>query len=489
MKYFINLLIVTLLFNSYLLGEKFGDKTEFINKPLSTSTKKFDGKKYALVIGNSDYKKDELKNPINDAVAFSQKLKELSFNVDLSINVDIKEMRDNIRKFAKKLNKEDVVIFFYAGHAVQYEGGNYLLPIGAISQVKQPKELLTKTISLKAVLKTLNKKSKLKIIILDSCRTSPFKQFADEIKSGLARSVALKLDSNTNDDKIEDTFNKFLEGTLIAYSTSPGHISHDGSGKHSPYTKYLLKNITQQNFTIEKILKKTRANVEEETTGFQTPWYESSINGEFYPAGTNSIEFIDLLKTFILNENASYSIGGWNDGASKYSPIEWEHDGVQMENFTSYRLGKVYIKNQGVFSHFRLNIKDEPVKWSVKMIGSNAGYSEVHLFNDTPQSIYSSPQFDEGLRVDGMLRLDKRYIKKKKVLCHSPIPTDLFLIEAIEIKLPNKRLSVLLTQKYCAGSKSLCQYQYKLFPSTNLNNDFTKDSFVKECIEFKKLLD
>ena len=334
--------------------------------------------KYALVIGNSSYKKDTLKNPVNDAVAIAKKLNLLDFDVDLNINVDLNNMSKLISNFSKKVTKKDILIFFYAGHAVQYNGGNYLLPIG-ITSLKKSKELLTKAISLGFILESLSKKSKLKIVILDACRTSPFAQFHD-IKGGLSRHVSLNIDNNL--DSIDETFNKFLEGTLIAYSTSPDKTANDGDGKHSPYTKYLLQNLTKSNFTIEDILKNTRADVIEETSGFQTPWYESSMNGKFYPAGTDYIEFIDLLKIYAPDKNTDYNAGDWKSGASEFSPIKWKHQGLKWGKKGATRTGTVAIKNNGEFSHTILNEKDSPVKWNIKLSGSRAGFNVVSISNN-----------------------------------------------------------------------------------------------------------
>jgi len=431
--------------------------------------------KYALVIGNSSYKKDALKNPVNDAVAIAKKLKLLDFDVDLNVNADFNDMSKLITKFSEKVTKKDILIFFYAGHAVQYNGGNYLLPIG-IMPLKKSKELLTKAISLRFILESFSKKSKLKIVILDACRTSPFAQFHEDIKGGLSRNISINIDNDL--DLIDETFNKFLEGTLIAYSTSPDKIANDGDGEHSPYTKYLLQNITKSNFTIEDILKNTRADVTEETSGFQTPWYESSINGKFYPAGTDYIEFIDLLKIYAPNKNTDYNAGDWKSGASEFSPIKWKHKGLKWGKKGATRTGTVAIKNSGEFSHTILNQKDSPVKWDIKLSGSKAGFDVVSISNNV--STYPDN------KNNGKLKIPKKYIVNSKVLClDDEFVSSETLIKIEKIKLDKKRPIWLLSHQYCGGASTMCSYQYKLYLDKKPN--FYKEPIVKECVGDKQI--
>ena len=431
--------------------------------------------KYALVIGNSSYKKNELKNPVNDAVAIAKKLKLLGFDVDLNVNSDFNDMRNIITNFSKKITKKDIIIFFYAGHAVQYNGGNYLLPIG-IMPLKKSRELLTKAVSLRFILESFNRKSRLKIVILDACRTSPFRQFHEEIKGGLSRNISLKRDDDL--DLIDETFNKFLEGTLIAYSTSPDKTANDGNGEHSPYTKYLLKNITKSNFTIEDILKNTRADVTEETAGFQTPWYESSINGKFYPAGTDSIEFIDLLKIYTPNKSTDYNAGDWRSGSSEFSPIKWKYKGLKWGKKGARREGKVAIKNSGEFSHLLLNKKDSPVKWDIKLTGSKAGFDVVSIFNNA-----STPPYSKN---NGELKIPKKYILNSKILClDDEFASSETVIKIEKIKLDKKRPIWILSHKYCGGATTICSYQYKLYLDKKPN--FYKEPIVKECVGNKQI--
>ncbi len=221
------------------------------------------GSKTALVIGNSSYDSIPLANPVNDAVDIAKKLKSLGFEVIHKDNLTRKQMRTVIREFSEKLKtKGGTGIFFYAGHGMQVSGKNYLIPIGA--DIQSEFEVPDESIEADLLLRALDDaKNPLNIVVLDACRDNPFsRSFRSSVK-GLAR-----MEGGT--------------GTLIAYSTSPGHLAMDGQGRNSPYTKHLLKYMTQTGLSIEQVFKRVRVGVEEDSDGKQTPWETSSLRGDFY---------------------------------------------------------------------------------------------------------------------------------------------------------------------------------------------------------------
>ena len=179
--------------------------------------------KIALVIGNADYKVSALKNALNDAQDIAQALEELDFNVSLIKNANRREMKDAIYDFSEKLNKDTVGLFYYAGHAVQYAGENYLIPINALPEIKKIRHLEDEAVRAGIVSKEMElSQSKLNFIFLDACRNNPLPSDSRGIVRGLARS-------------------QDAEGSLIAFSTSPGSTAEDGNGRNSPYTSNLLK--------------------------------------------------------------------------------------------------------------------------------------------------------------------------------------------------------------------------------------------------------
>jgi len=220
------------------------------------------GKRLALVIGNSDYKSiPKLSNSVNDANEIAKALQVTGFTVSKYENIDLRGMQDAIRTFGNKLGKNDVGLFYFAGHGVQVKGKNYLIPVG--ENIKKSFEVPSSAIDADLVLATMeDAKNNLNIVILDACR-SPFPGEGRSIGRGLATLDAAK-------------------GTLIAFSTAPGREAMDGDGLNSPYTKNLARVLQQSGLSIEQVFKQVRIAVVEETRGVQVPWENSSIMGDFY---------------------------------------------------------------------------------------------------------------------------------------------------------------------------------------------------------------
>jgi hypothetical protein len=220
------------------------------------------GKRLALVIGNGDYKSvPKLSNAINDANEITKALQVTGFTVSKYENIDLRGMQDAIREFGNKLGKNDVGLFYFAGHGVQVKGKNYLIPVG--ENIKKSFEVPSSAIDADLVLATMeDAKNNLNIVVLDACR-SPFPGEGRSVGRGLATLDAAK-------------------GTLIAYSTAPGKEALDGDGKNSPYTKNLARVLQQNGLSIEQVFKQVRIAVVDETKGAQVPWENSSIMGDFY---------------------------------------------------------------------------------------------------------------------------------------------------------------------------------------------------------------
>jgi uncharacterized caspase-like protein len=216
----------------------------------------------ALVIGNGNYKSQALSNPIYDAQDMSDTLNKLGFSVTQVINADQATMNKALQKFGRELY-DRVGLLFYSGHGVQYEGKNYMIPIGAMLAIDKPSDLKTDAVNVNGVLSMMEQaKNRLNIVFLDACRNNPFEGFTKgDRKAGLAPVSS-------------------IEGMLIAYATSPNKAALTGKGRNSPYTKHLLHFI-KNNLPIELMLKKVRVAVKNETNGKQTPWYAASFEGEF----------------------------------------------------------------------------------------------------------------------------------------------------------------------------------------------------------------
>ncbi len=213
----------------------------------------------ALVIGNSSYKGIPLKNPVNDANDIAATLQELGFDVIKKTNLNKRELEETAEDFENRITSNDVALFYYSGHGLQVDGINYLIPLNA--NIDEENDVRYEAVELNRIIGKLEK-AKLNIIILDACRDNPFKGFRSSSR-GLAQ---------ISTDKI---------GTFIAYSTGPGNVAIDGSGRNSPYTKNLIAKM-KTDMKIEEVFKEVRKSVIKETNGKQVPWEASCLADDFY---------------------------------------------------------------------------------------------------------------------------------------------------------------------------------------------------------------
>ncbi len=235
--------------------------------PLAEAYK--DEKRYALVIGNLYYDKDigSLKNPVNDATDIATELRRSDFEVQLLTNATYIQIREAMRKFHEKLTNgpkdQTVGLFYYAGHGVQYQDENYLVPVDA--DVKYEDDIVRMCFPVqRMVLANMERSnSRMNIVILDACRNNPFPATTRSVTSGLAEM-------------------KRARGSFIAYATAPGSVASDGSGRNGLYTQELLKSLRRSGLTIEQVFKEVRMNVLRLSGDRQYTWDSSNIIGEFY---------------------------------------------------------------------------------------------------------------------------------------------------------------------------------------------------------------
>jgi caspase domain-containing protein len=417
--------------------------------------------KFALVIGNGAYKNGPLSNPTNDAKDVAASLRAIGFDVTLALDLELKVMRVTIAKFAGKLTDNSAALLFYAGHGVQFAGTNYLLPIGSLSKIKEPRDLEAHSVSLSDLISQITaRKNAVSIFILDACRDSPFTS-VPEIISGLARTVPRGLARSDDERRIKASR---LAGVLIAYSTAPNMVALDGVGRNSPYTKHLKDALRRPNTTLESMLKLTGSGVTIETAGGQTPWYESSINGDFYPAGRGRIDFEELLRLFIpvpdrdppiLNAYYSYD---WIIGSTEFSPIQWAYEGVRFadnnnvvrdfkgEEWGSFvREGTIVITVDGAPTHHVLLRQKVPGQWHIAMTGFRSGFHGVSFTNDALTFDFTGFEGSPLLKEDPTCRTGE-----------SKSGTKVF-----SVSIPG-RIPAWLAEEWSCGTGG-CNYQYRLF--------------------------
>jgi formylglycine-generating enzyme required for sulfatase activity len=229
----------------------------------ATSAEAQSERRVALVIGNAAYREAPLENPVNDARAMAAKLAKLGYEVDRRENLGLREMTRAVTMFGDTLRRGGGhALFYFAGHGMQVEGRNYLIPVDA--EIVTENAVISEAVDVDMITRQLDKSGKgVSILVLDACRNNPYER---RFRGG-GRGLAL-IDAPS--------------GTLIAYATAPGRVAADGVGANGVYTGELLKVMDEPGLKVEEVFKRVRARVTEQTGGAQTPWETSSITGDFY---------------------------------------------------------------------------------------------------------------------------------------------------------------------------------------------------------------
>ena len=220
----------------------------------------------ALIIGNSDYANPNLKltNPVNDAAAMQRALQAAGFLTIVRLNARRLDFYRAVDEFTAKIGRDQhaVGLFYYAGHGVQAEGANYLIPVDADIQAES--DLEANAFDAGRVLRAMKAAhNEMNIVILDACRDNPLPKTRG-IERGLARMDA-------------------PSGTFIAYAAAPGQTAQDGaSGTNGVFTGELVQAMAEPGVPLEQMFKRVIAGVKADTHGGQQPWSEASIQGDFY---------------------------------------------------------------------------------------------------------------------------------------------------------------------------------------------------------------
>jgi uncharacterized caspase-like protein len=209
-----------------------------------------------------------LPNPANDAAATKAALEQAGFEVVHVADANLAAMRATLDSFARKVEQAGAgssAVVFYAGHAVQMAGVNYLLPIDI--KPEKSTDMPALAVSLGDILKRLDLTgATTKIVILDACRDNPF------ATAGRARGLAMALiDGAGRDDEAGLARIESKGGTLVAFSTSPGSTAADGAGEHSPFAAAFLKLVREPGLPVEQLFRRVRLAVHDATGGEQTP--------------------------------------------------------------------------------------------------------------------------------------------------------------------------------------------------------------------------
>ena len=227
----------------------------------------FAERRAALVIGNSVYQSaGKLENPANDAAAIVESLKRLGFtSVIHKPDLDHRNFRRALFEFSRLADGADMALIYYAGHGIEVDKRNYLIPVDA--QLREPRDVDLEAVPLDIVIATLDGARKLRLVVLDACRDNPFR--ARMTQRGGTRSVGrglARIDAPSN--------------TLVAYAAKEGTTADDGTGEHSPFTEALLQHLETPGLEINFLFRRVRDSVISATGGRQEPFVYGSLSSE-----------------------------------------------------------------------------------------------------------------------------------------------------------------------------------------------------------------
>jgi tetratricopeptide (TPR) repeat protein len=229
-----------------------------------------DEKRFALVIGNAEYPKDVgmLRNPVNDATDFAKELQNSNFEVQLLTNATYGQIRASMLRFKERIDASErdktVALFYYAGHGLQGEDENYIVPIDAKIEYEDDIVRYCFPVQRMVLANMERSNARMNIVILDACRNNPFPSVTRSLGgAGLGEM-------------------RRARGTFIAYATAPGSVASDGTGRNGLYTQELVKAMRKPGLTIEQVFKEVRVNVLRQSGDKQNTWDSSNIIGEFY---------------------------------------------------------------------------------------------------------------------------------------------------------------------------------------------------------------
>ncbi|TPQ37387.1 peptidase C14, caspase catalytic subunit p20 [Bradyrhizobium guangdongense] len=237
------------------------------------------GKRMALIIGNGAYSHVKaLPNPPNDARAVAKSLRNIGFTVSEGIDLDRAAMQTITRDFLRDAARAQVAVVYYAGHGVQVDGRNYLIPVDV--ELKPGASMTEAMIDMDTIMAGLDDQVRTNILIFDACRNNPMApqvatagtNRAIEGASGLAAPTSLGAGATLG------------AGTLIAFATAPGQVALDGEGANSPFSAALSHHIGTRGLEVQQMLTRVRAEVVSGTKNKQVPWSNSSLLGEVYLA-------------------------------------------------------------------------------------------------------------------------------------------------------------------------------------------------------------
>ena len=248
----------------------------------------------ALLIGNAAYKPAPLRTPVNDVRLMETALKEAGFTVMKAENASLRDMRRLVRDFGDRLKADGGVgLFYFAGHGVQVRGENFL--VGTDSDMRREDEVADDSLNANTVLEKMQTAgNRVNLVILDASRASPFTVKSRSAVEGLAGMRA-------------------PGGSLIAYSTAPGSVAPDGTGRNGLYAETLARTIRLPGLPVEEVFKQVRTAVRKQSNNLQNPWENMALEGQFAFNGLPAVSRPDT---------ATLELAFWESVKSSNQPAE-----------------------------------------------------------------------------------------------------------------------------------------------------------------------
>lgn len=234
-------------------------------------------RRVALVIGNGTYEDaGTLPNPVNDALDMAAKLRQVGFEVVEGHDLGKRDLERRIGEFSDALDGAAVGLFFYAGHGLQVDGRNFIVPVDA--RLDQPVKLRLEAVQIDEILDIMEQQTKTSLVFLDACRNNPFARSLGKVTRSAASLQGLAQFDSTR-------------GSFIAFSTAPGAVAMDGSGRNSPFASALIRHMAAPGQSINDMMIAVRRDVVSETRGSQRPWEQGSLleRFEFVPGAGQSV--------------------------------------------------------------------------------------------------------------------------------------------------------------------------------------------------------
>jgi uncharacterized caspase-like protein len=227
-------------------------------------------RRVALVVGNAAYETvGPLANPVNDALAMAGTLDRLGFEVIEKHNIGVVQMREALRNFEEKASGADWALVYFAGHGMEMNGRNWLIPVDA--RIARSTDLPDETIALDQVLERMSGAKKLRMVILDACRTSPFIARMT-LTRGMERKMRFGL------APVEPSY-----GEVVFYAARHGSIAQDGTGQNSPFAQALVKHMGEEGMELGRFFRRVTSSVIETTGSEQEPYHYGRIpDADFY---------------------------------------------------------------------------------------------------------------------------------------------------------------------------------------------------------------